>query len=60
MNLGLMIKMLRDRGFDEKFIENRLRTFVGLKMPMIEKYFESHAKSAELKTEFRGKKEYFE
>src|SRR3989344_4031161 len=33
MNLGLMIKMLRDRGFDEKFIENRLRTFVGLKMP---------------------------
>src|SRR3989338_463533 len=60
MNLGLMIKMLRDRGFDEKFIENRLRTFVGLKMPMIEKYFESHAKYAELKTEFKGKKEYFE
>ena len=60
MNLGLMIKMLRDRRFDEKFIENRLRTFVGLKMPMIEKYFESHAKSEELKTEFKGKKEYFE
>ncbi len=37
MNLELMILMLRQRGFDDKFIQDRMRTFVGLKMPMLEK-----------------------
>ena len=60
MNFGLMIKMLQDRGFSDQFIQDRLRTFVGLKMPLIEKFIGSKAKSAKLKTKFEGKKEYFE
>jgi len=60
MNLDLMIKMLRDRGFDDKFIQDRMRTFVGLKMPMIEEYMCSTGTADRLKTEFKGKKEYFE
>lgn len=59
MNLELMIKMLKDRSFDNKFIEDRLRTFAGLKMPIIEKLLESE-KSSKLNTQFKGKKEYFE
>lgn len=46
MSLELMIKMLKDRGFDGKFIQDRLRTFAGLKMPMIEKLMQSSIKSA--------------
>jgi len=60
MNLDLMIKMLRDRGFDNKFIQDRLRTFVGLKMPMIEKFMSSHKNIKNLNTKFKGKKQYFE
>ena len=60
MNLDLMIKMLKDRGFDEKFISDRLTTFVGLKMPLIEKYMESNSQAAKLNTFFKGKKNYFE
>ena len=37
MHLDLMINILRDKGFDDKFIADRMRTFVGLKMPMLEK-----------------------
>ncbi|PIN70814.1 NADH:ubiquinone oxidoreductase [Candidatus Woesearchaeota archaeon CG11_big_fil_rev_8_21_14_0_20_57_5] len=37
MNLGLMIKILREKGFDDKFIQDRMRTFVGLKLPMLER-----------------------
>jgi len=36
MNLELMIKILKQRGFDDKFIQDRMRTFVGLKLPMLE------------------------
>jgi len=36
MNLKLMIKILRHKGFDDKFIQDRLRTFAGLKLPMLE------------------------
>ena len=36
MNLRLMIKILRQKGFDDKFIQDRMRTFVGLKLPMLE------------------------
>lgn len=37
MNLPLMIKILRNKGFDDKFIQDRMRTFAGLKLPMLEK-----------------------
>ena len=37
MNLELMINILREKGFDDKFIADRMRTFVGLKLPMLEK-----------------------
>jgi sulfhydrogenase subunit delta len=37
MNLDLMINILRAKGFDDKFIQDRMRTFVGLKLPMLEK-----------------------
>lgn len=37
MNLPLMISILKQKGFDEKFIQDRMRTFVGLKLPMLEK-----------------------
>jgi sulfhydrogenase subunit delta len=36
MNLPLMINILRSKGFDDKFIQDRMRTFAGLKLPMIE------------------------
>jgi sulfhydrogenase subunit delta len=36
INLKLMIRILRHKGFDDKFIEDRLRTFAGLKLPMLE------------------------
>jgi sulfhydrogenase subunit delta len=36
MNLGLMIKILKEKGFDDKFIQDRMRTFAGLKLPMLE------------------------
>ncbi len=36
MNLELMIKILRSKGFDDKFIQDRMRTFAGLKLPMLE------------------------
>ncbi len=37
MNLDLMIRILRQKGFDDKFIQDRMRTFAGLKLPMLEK-----------------------
>lgn len=37
MNLGLMIKILKEKGFDEQFIHDRMRTFVGLKIEMLER-----------------------
>ena len=37
MNLELMIRILKEKGFDDRFIEDRMRTFVGLKLPMLEK-----------------------
>jgi len=60
MNLDLMIKMLHDRGFDDKFIQDRMRTFVGLKMPMLEKFMESKERGSKLKTKFEGKKDFFD
>ena len=36
MNLPLMITILKQKGFDEKFIQDRMRTFAGLKLPMLE------------------------
>ena len=36
MNLLLMIELLRKKGFDDKFIQDRMRTFAGLKLPMLE------------------------
>lgn len=36
MNLDLMVKILREKGFDDKFIQDRMRTFIGLKLPMLE------------------------
>jgi len=36
MNLDLMIRILKQKGFDDKFIQDRMRTFVGLKLPMLE------------------------
>jgi sulfhydrogenase subunit delta len=36
MNLDLMINILRQKGFDDKFIQDRMRTFAGLKLPMLE------------------------
>ena len=35
MNLPLMISLLKRKGFDEKFIQDRMRTFAGLKLPML-------------------------
>ncbi|MFH1401150.1 MAG: hypothetical protein ABIH41_06545 [Nanoarchaeota archaeon] len=37
MDLELMVDILRKKGFDDKFIQDRMRTFVGLKLPMLEK-----------------------
>ncbi len=44
MNLDLMIKILKSKGFSEEFIHKRLTTFAGLKLPMLEKvlYGEKH------------------
>lgn len=39
MNLDLMIDILRKKGFDDKFIHDRMRTFAGLRMPMLDKIF---------------------
>ncbi|MFH1053783.1 MAG: hypothetical protein V1740_05200 [Candidatus Woesearchaeota archaeon] len=36
MNLDLHIMELKAKGFDKKFILDRMRTFIGLKMPMLE------------------------
>ncbi|HLC50219.1 MAG TPA: hypothetical protein VJI97_02220 [Candidatus Nanoarchaeia archaeon] len=44
MNLDLMINILRQKGFDDKFIQDRMRTFVGLKLPMLEKVFNVNVK----------------
>jgi len=37
MNLDLMVKILRSKGFDDDFIKKRMTTFAGLKLPMLEK-----------------------
>ena len=37
MNLELMIQILKEKEFDEKFIKDRMRTFIGLKLPMLER-----------------------
>lgn len=37
MNLELMIKILREKGFDDRFIQNRMRTFAGLELPVLER-----------------------
>lgn len=37
MNLDLFIKILREKGFDDQFIQDRLRTFAGLKLDMLER-----------------------
>ncbi len=60
MNLPLMIRMLRDRGFDDKFIKDRMRTFVGLKLPMLEEYMKSEAAANKLQTSFLGEKIFYE
>ena len=39
MNLPLMVNILREKGFDGKFIQDRMRTFVGLKLPVLERFF---------------------
>jgi len=39
MNLDVMVNLLRQKGFDDKFIQDRMRTFAGLKLPMLEKVF---------------------
>ena len=39
-----MIKILKEKGFDDKFIQDRMRTFVGLKLPMLEKVFNVNVK----------------
>jgi sulfhydrogenase subunit delta len=46
MNLHLMIKILREKGFDDKFIMDRMRTFVGLKLPMLEDVMKETMKEA--------------
>jgi len=35
-NLKVMIKILKKKGFSDKFIQDRMRTFIGLKLPMLE------------------------
>lgn len=35
-NLKLMIKVLREKGYPDEFIKDRMRTFVGMKLPMLE------------------------
>jgi len=42
MNLELMIRILRQKGFDDKFIQDRMRTFIGLKLPMLERVMNAH------------------
>ncbi len=39
MNLELMIQILKQKGFDDKFIADRMRTFAGLKLPMLTQVF---------------------
>lgn len=40
INLKLMINILKEKGFDDNFIKDRLRTFAGLKLPMLKEIFE--------------------
>ncbi len=35
MNMEAMIALLRQKGFDDKFIQDRMTTFAGLKLPML-------------------------
>lgn len=44
MNLELMIRILKEKGFDDKFIQDRMRTFVGLKLPMLDKVMKAMKK----------------
>ena len=37
MNLELMIKVLKEKGFSEEFIRKRMTTFAGLKLPTLER-----------------------
>lgn len=37
LNLELMIKILKEKGYSNKFIHDRLRTFAGLKLPLLKK-----------------------
>ncbi|NOZ80444.1 MAG: hypothetical protein GXP63_02125 [DPANN group archaeon] len=39
MNLNLMIDILRKKGFDDRFIRDRMRTFAGLKLPTLNRIF---------------------
>ncbi len=36
MNMEAMIALLRQKGFDDKFIQDRMTTFAGLKLPMLQ------------------------
>lgn len=36
MRLDLMIRLLKDKGYSEEFIKNRMRSFVGIRLPMLE------------------------
>ncbi|HII17581.1 TPA: hypothetical protein HA361_06745 [Candidatus Woesearchaeota archaeon] len=51
MHLDLMIDILRAKGFDDRFIQDRMRTFVGLKLPMLEKVMK---KTSEVNVTFKG------
>jgi sulfhydrogenase subunit delta len=44
MNLDMMIALLKSKGFDDKFIMDRMRTFVGLKLPMLERVIKGDGK----------------
>ncbi|MFQ5474319.1 MAG: hypothetical protein ACE5DM_00640 [Candidatus Nanoarchaeia archaeon] len=45
MHLELMIKLLRKKGYSADFIKDRMRTFVGLKQPMLEKMMDEDDKA---------------
>ncbi len=55
MNLKLMVDILRKKGFDDKFIQDRMRTFAGLKLPMLEQVLKTTTKKQK-KTGTRGRK----
>ncbi|RMF54545.1 NADH:ubiquinone oxidoreductase [Candidatus Woesearchaeota archaeon] len=46
MNLDLMIKVLKEKGFDDKFIKDRMRTFAGLKLPVLERVINAKGNNA--------------